>query len=250
MGAPTGIDWEWATRTGGTLTKRQRRRLSVELARAVPSVLPNRVKVALGRRGRGRLEFAGLPLPDSKLARAAETEARESLSIHVLEHSYRSYFFGRVLADLDGADYDDELAYVSCLLHDLQLEHPTPGRCFAVTGGERAAEFAARSGAAPEQAQAIGAAIAAHITPGVMNDLGDLGGFVSAGASVDVIGARLSELDPSWVEELLRRHPRHDFKRHAAAAFRADAEAVPHGRMELLISTGFLQLLRMAPFTE
>ncbi|MFQ6393420.1 phosphohydrolase [Nocardia sp. KC 131] len=250
MGAPRGIDWEWATRTGGTLTKKQRRTLTVEIARALPTVLPDRVKVALGRRGRGRLEFGGVLLPDSKLARAAETEARESLSIHILEHSFRSYFFGRVLAELDGADYDDELAYVSCLLHDLQLEHPTPGRCFAVTGGERAAAFAARSGASPERAQAIGAAIAAHITPGVMADLGDIGGFVSAGASADVIGTRMSELDPAWVEELVHRHPRHDFKRHAAAAFRAEAEAVPHGRAALLISTGFLHMLRMAPFTE
>ncbi|WP_406239048.1 HD domain-containing protein [Nocardia sp. NBC_01009] len=250
VGAPAGIDWEWATRTGGTLSGAQHRQLAVELARTLPKLGGAQLKRVLGRHGTGRLEFAGLRVPDSKLAKAAETEARESLSIHLLEHSYRTYFFGRVLAELDSVRYDDELVYVACLLHDLQLESPTPGRCFAVAGGERAAAFAAREGADPERAQEIGAAIAAHITPGVANDLSDPGGFVSAGASVDVIGARFPELDPDWVAQLLQRHPRHDAKRHLIAAFKAEAEAVPKGRTALLNSVGFLQLVRMAPYSE
>ncbi|WSG57860.1 phosphohydrolase [Nocardia sp. NBC_01730] len=250
MAAPTSIDWEWATRTGGALSKEQRRRLAVETARTLPAVVPNRVRLALGRRGRGKLEFAGLRLPDSALSVAAETEARESLSPHVLEHSLRTYYFGRVLADLDGAAYDNELVYVSCLLHDLQLEHPTPQRCFAVHGGERAVALALGAGAPRERADAIGAAIAAHITPGVADNLSDPGGFVSAGASVDVLGARLAELDKDWVAELLRRHPRHDFKRHVIAAFEAEAKAVPEGRVRWLNKAGFLHMIQMAPFTE
>jgi hypothetical protein len=218
------------------LSKEQRRGLAVATARTLPAMAPNRVRLALGRRGRGKLELDGLRLPDSKLAVAAETEAREALSPHVLNHSLRTYYFGRVLADLDGAAYDDELVYVSCLLHDLKLEHPTPGRCFAVAGGERAA--------------AIGAAIATHVTPGVADDLGDPGGFVSAGASVDVLGTRLAELDRVWVAELLRRHPRLEFKRHVVAAFRAEAKAMPTGRIRWLNRAGFLAMIRMSPFPE
>ncbi|WP_227997577.1 phosphohydrolase [Nocardia australiensis] len=250
MAVPTDIDWDWARRTGGVLSDGQRRALGLELARTIPKFGGAQIKRALGRRGIGRLEFAGLRLPDSKLARAAENEARECLSTAILGHSYRSYFFGRVLADIDGVRYDDELVYVSCLLHDLHLEHPTPGRCFAVVGGEHAAEFAAREGADPDRAAAIGAAIAAHITPGVANDLGDPGGFVSAGASVDVIGARFGELDRAWVAELLERHPREDCKKHLIAAFTAEGKAVPTGRTKLLNDRGFLQLVRIAPFSE
>ncbi|WP_039802972.1 HD domain-containing protein [Nocardia araoensis] len=250
MAAPTGLDWAWATRTGGALSNGQRAGLAVATARTLPGMAANRVRLALGRRGRGKLEFAGLRLPDSELAVAAETEARESLSPHVLNHSLRTYYFGRVLADLDGAAYDDELVYVSCLLHDLRLEHPTPERCFAVVGGERAAALALDAGAPPERAEAIGAAIAAHITPGVAADLSDAGGFVSAGASVDVLGTRLAELDRDWVSELLRRHPRLEFKRHVVAAFRAEAKAVPKGRTHWLNSAGFLAMVRMSPFAE
>ncbi|MEV4129078.1 phosphohydrolase [Nocardia sp. NPDC049707] len=250
MGAPVGLDWEWARRTGGALSGGQRRQLTTKLVAGVPRLVAGQVALALGRRGSGRVDFAALQLPDSKLAKAAEEQARECLSVHVLAHSYRSYFFGRALAEFDGTRYGDELAYVSCLLHDVQLEHPTPGRCFAVTGAERAVEFVIGAGATPEQAETVGAAIAAHLTVGVADKVDDLG-FVSAGAAVDVFGARMSDLDPSWVEELLRRHPRHNFKQHMTEAFTNEAAAVPNGRTQWLMRTaGFRQLISRAPFAE
>ncbi|WP_433660461.1 HD domain-containing protein [Nocardia sp. CA-128927] len=251
MTTPTGIDWDWATRTGGTLSNKQRRQLMTTVTRALPALLADRARLAAGHRGAGRLDFAGLRLPDSSLARAAEAEAHESLSPHVLGHSYRTYYFGRVLAELDGAPYDDELVYISCLLHDLQLEHPTPARCFAVTGAERAVDFVSRAGATPTQVQAIGHAIATHITPGNGKNLSDPGRFIYAGASVDVIGSRLAELDPTWVEDLLNRHPRHNFTKHMITALTNESKAVPQGRTRWLNTrTGLLQLIRYAPFSE
>jgi hypothetical protein len=242
------MDWEWARRSGGVLSGSQRRQLTAKLVAGVPRLVAGQAAFALGRRGSGRVDFARLP--DSKLAKAAEAEARECLSIHVLEHSYRSYFFGRALAEFDGTRYDDELAYISCLLHDLQLEHPTPGRCFAVTGAERAEEFVIGAGATPEQAQTIAAAIAAHLTVGVADRVDDLG-FVAAGAGVDVFGARMSDLDPTWVTDLLHRHPRHNLKQHLTTAITNEAAAVPDGRTQWLIATaGFRQLIRRAPFPQ
>lgn len=251
MTTTTGIDWDWATRTGGALSSRQRRQLMATVTRALPALLADRARLIAGRSGTGRLDFAGLRLPDSSLARAAEAEAHEALSPHVLCHSYRTYYFGRVLADLDGAPYDDELVYVSCLLHDLHLEHPTPGSCFAVTGAQRAVDFVATAGATPAQIQAIGAAIATHITPGNGKNLSDPGRFIYAGASVDVIGSRISELDSTWVEELLQRHPRHNFSKHMIAALTNEAKAMPQGRTRWLNTrTGLLHLIRYAPFSE
>lgn len=244
------LDWAWATDTGGNLTAAQRRRLLLSLPRTVAGFVPGRVRLALGRRGIGRVEFDGLRLPDTPLAKAAEEHARETLSDALLAHSFRTYFFARALADLDRATYDDEIAYVSSLLHDIALETPTPGRCFAVVGAESAVAFAHRHGAAPDRAETIGAAIAAHLTPGIAANLADPGGFVSAGASVDVLGDRLADLDPTWTADLLARHPRHHLTRVLTAAFGAEAAAVPHGRVAWLSGTGFLQLIRLAPFAE
>lgn len=245
------LDWEWATRTGGNLTAAQRRALTFGLLRrTAPSLVLGRIRHGLGRRGAGRLDLAELRLPDTALARAAEVEAREQLSDYLLAHSYRTYFFARALAELDKVDFDDEIGYVASLLHDLKLETPTPGRCFAVVGGESANEFALRHGAPAERAESIGAAIAAHINPDAAANLSDPGGFVSAGASVDVLGRRLSDLDAAFVGDLLARHPRHHLKQNLIDCFEAEAAAVPDGRIHWLKGTGFLQLIKLAPFAE
>ncbi|UGT59084.1 phosphohydrolase [Nocardia asteroides] len=242
------VDHEVIRANSGALTAAQRRRLRAEIARMLPGLLAGRLAVAAGRRGRGRADSARVP--DSRAAREAEELARAELSTPVLAHSYRTYLFGKALAGLDNATYDDEVAYIACLLHDLNLGTPTANRCFAVVGGERAAAFALGAGLAPERADAVGAAVAAHITPGVAADTGDPGGFVSAGAAVDVIGARIAELDRGWLGEVLAEHPRHNWKKVAIAALRAEAAAVPRGRTALLLATGFVPTIRLAPFPE
>jgi hypothetical protein len=251
MGAPAGIDWSWAVATGGTLSSAQRRQLLTPLLRTVVAYGTTRTRLLVGRRGDGGVDLDTLRWPDSALARAAEEEARDVLSPTLLAHSYRTYLFALSLAALDGAAVDTELCYVACLLHDLQLGDPTAGRCFAVVGGERAQRFALDHGAPAERAAGIGAAIAAHITVGASDDLGDPGGFVSGGAFVDVSGTRLDELAPDWVARLLREHPRHDFKRVLDDYWAAECRAVPAGRARWLTTVAGLPLLvRLAPFAE
>lgn len=251
MGAPAGVDWNWATATGGNLGPGERRALLNPLLRTAAGYTASRLRTALGRRGRGGVDIDSLRWPDSALARAAEQEAREVLSADLLAHSYRTYLFGRSLAAADGVAVDEELCYVACLLHDLQLGAPTPGRCFAVTGGERAEKFVLSHGADPRWAAAVGAAIAAHITAGAARDLSDPGGFVSAGAFVDVSGARLDELDPRWVTDLLARHPRLELKRRLLGYWAAEAAAVPDGRARYMNRrAAFPLLVRLAPFSE
>lgn len=251
MSAPAGIDWDWATSTGGALSARQRRQLLTPLLRVAVAMPAARMRLALGRRGTGSVDLDALRWPDSTLARAAEEEARDVLSPHVLQHSYRTYLFALALAAIDGVTVDEELGYVSCLLHDLTLEHPTPGRCFAVTGGERAASFALDHGATPERAATIGAAVCGHITVGAADDLGDPAGFVSAGANLDVTGARIAETDRAFIRGVLDRHPRLEFKRHMLKAWAAEGRAMPAGRSRWLTThAAFPLLIRSAPFGE
>lgn len=244
------MDWAWATRTGGAVSARQRRELLAPLLRTTVGHTAGRLRAALGLRGRGAVDLEALRWPDSSLARDAEAEAREVLSPHVLQHSYRTYLFGLVLADLDGVPVDEELGFVSSLLHDLHLEHPTPGRCFAVVGGERAERFALDHGADADRAATIGAAVGGHITAGANEDLSDPAGFVSAGALLDVAGVRYEQTDRAWMDEVLRRHPRLGFKRHLAACWAAEVDAVPDGRAAWFATRGFGPLVRIAPFAE
>ena len=65
---------------------------------------------------------------------------------------------------------------------------------------------------------------------------------------VDGAGLRMWDVAPRNVEEVLRRHPRGDFKRELIGMMRAEAEAVPRGRFGLLVRCGLPLAVRMAPF--
>ncbi|MFG1793994.1 phosphohydrolase [Nocardia sp. NPDC049149] len=248
MAAPAGLDWAWAQNTCGKLTTAQRIALMWVMLGKMPDLVVDVVRARTGHHGPAQLELADARLPDTALARAVEREARTVLSPAMLEHSYRSYWFARVLAAVGGADYDDELAYVSCLLHNLTLEHPRAGCCFAVTSARRAVEIALAVGETPERAQDLAAAIAGHMSFGVSADLSDPAGFVAAGTLLDTFGIRLSEFDPVWVRELLLLHPRMGFEHTVVAALRAESVAVPAGRAAWLMSWGFSLLVGASGF--
>jgi len=251
MGRPRELDFTWAKRTGGVLTNRQKLALTVPLAKVAARYPISRARTALGVRGSASLDLDALRFPDSALARDAALEARETLTPHVAEHSIRTWIFGKLLAQLRDVRVDDELTYVACMLHDTHLEHPTAGRCFAVVGGEHAEQFALHRSVPADRAAAIGAAIAGHITVGASEDLADPAGFVSAGAFVDITGFGLDAIDPAWIDELHRHHPRHQLRGHFLSAWAAERRAMPAGRAQWLTRYGaFPILLRASPYAE
>jgi hypothetical protein len=56
------------------------------------------------------------------------------------------------------------------------------------------------------------------------------------------------DVAPANVREVLRRHPRGDFKRELTEMMRAEAQAVPGGRFSLLVRCGLPLAVRLAPF--
>lgn len=238
-------------RSGGSLTSRQKRQLFAPLARIVSGYPGARLRLALGIRGSAQVDLDTLRFPDSKLALEATTEARETVPDYVFEHCIRTYLFGLLLAQVQGVDVDHELVYVAAVLHDTQLESPQPKHCFAVASGEYAQTFALDRGASIETAEAIGAAIAGHITLGASEDLSDPAGFVSAGAFADLTGVGLQHASQEWVDAVLQRHPRHDFRKQFVRAWHADAKVVPDGRTRWLEQYASLPLLlRLSPFDD
>lgn len=248
MGAPTDLDWAWATRTGGRLSRRQKLELLAPLSRGIAGFAAAQYRSARGIHGSGRLDLDGLSWPDSRLAREADEHARDVLPAWLVQHSYRAYLFGCALARLDAVEVDAELAFVSCMLHDITLGRPTPRRCFAVTGGEFAEQFALARDTNADRAALIGAAIGGHLTPGAADDLADPAGFVSAGSALDVVGLRAQALDRAFLRDVVDRHPRLQLKRELIRVLRDEAAAVPDGRARWLLRYGtFGLLIRTAP---
>jgi len=242
----------WARRTQGALTARERRRLLAAIALGQWENALGRAKLALGRlpAAARNIDVGTFTPPDTPLAREAESACAEQPEA-IAGHSYRTWLFGRALAELDRSELDIELFYCGSLVHDYGIAQPTPGRDFTLAGAERALACATRAGVADERAELIADAVCVHTTPGVSRGRdGALGCYLQWGAMVDGAGLRMWDVSPANVSEVLRRHPRHDFKRQLAELMRAEAAAVPRGRFGLLVRCGVPLAVRMAPFEE
>ncbi len=242
----------WARRTGGRLTSAERARLLAATALGQWENLLGRARLALGRlpAGAAAVDLATFEPPDSLLAREAEQACAEQPEA-IVGHSYRTWLFGRALAAVDVVDLDVELFYCAALVHDHGIAQPTAGRDFTLGSAERMLACATAAGVADERAEVLADAICVHATPGVSIERdGPLGCYLQWGAMVDGAGLRIWDVAPANVAEILRLHPRVDFKRQLIALMRAEARAVPAGRFALLLRCGLPLAVRMAPFEE
>jgi hypothetical protein len=243
----------WVRRTSGRLTPAERRALLGPLARSHVHNAVGRLRLAL-RLHPGRHAYvppARLVPPDSVLTRAAEDLAGRILPAPLLNHSHRTYRFGRALGDLEGIDVDTELLFAAALLHDTGLVDPAADADFTLSSARVARGVAEQVGLSTAATEVMETAITMHYNPGVTLSHGPVAYLLAAGAAVDVVGLRSWELPPQTITDAVHDLPRADFKDAFATAFRHEAARVPEGRARFLHRYGaFGAAIRWAPFEE
>ena len=259
LASPVGPDDQtlgtasWTQRTEGRLTTGERRALLRPLARSHLQNAAGRLRLALGvHPGRhAYLPADRLAPPTTALTRAAEQCARRILPGPLLNHSYRTYVFGRALGELDGIDVDTELLYAGALLHDTGLVDPTGDADFTLGSSRLARAVGEEVGLSTAASDTLLTAITMHHTPGVTPDAGPVAYLLSAGAAVDVVGLRSWELPAATIAKAVDGYPRDGFKKTFSEAFRQEAARVPEGRARLLLRYGaFRAAIRLAPFDD
>ena len=246
-------DLEWGIATGGRLTRMERVRLLAPILRTTVQYTAGRLRLALGLRParQATLDLDRLVWPDSALVRRATACCRETLSASMVNHSYRTFVFGLALAHLDDVPVDHEALLVAALMHDIALETPTPRRCFAVVGAERTIALGGEIEDARGTARTAAEAVCFHITPGLDAARHAAGSLISAGATIDLLGLRVWDMEPGFVARVFAAYPRLGAKRHVAACWRSEARAVPGGRAALIEHAAlFSVFVRLAPFSE
>jgi hypothetical protein len=239
----------WVRRTGGSLTKAERRRLLAASVRGQGEYLAGRIKLLAGRVPAGVAELDDPDLlapPDSAWARAAEEACREQLPA-TIGHSYRSWAFGRAIAALDRVPVDAEILYTAALVHDHGLEHSVAGQDFTLRSADRVLACAREAGAGDERGELAADAIVAHATPGAHPAKDGAGAWLQAGAMCDLIGARLWDLPRPWVARVVAEHPRDGVVEAITGMIRAESKAMPDGRFALIRRCGFASVMRVAP---
>jgi hypothetical protein len=245
----------WARARGGSLTLRESVREIAKGVRVLVPTLPMQIRQRLGFRNPRAFAYdlEKLPVPDSAFARQAEELCREASPPIFVEHCFRTYAWGMILAAADGLRPDVELFWVASLLHDLALTERfrsyAPMPCFGARAGILAVDWARDRGWTEARCATLGDAISLHLNTTVPAEHGPEAQLLHAGAGLDVIGLRHWDVAPETIAEVLRRHPRHGMKTAGYPAFVRES----HSRTRASLLQHWLcfgALVRHAPFAE
>src|ERR1700751_1801381 len=164
---------------------------------------------------------AGVPVPDTKLAREATELVREVATDLVYNHSRRVYWFGSLQGQNRGFSFDPELLYPGAMFHDLGLnaEYRGSGRRFEVDSADEARRFLQGNGVPEDSIRRVWTAIALHTTPGIPEFMEPEFALVTAGIEYDVLVIGYHDVSDADRAEITALHPRPDFKRSILAAF-------------------------------
>ena len=173
-----------------------------------------------------------LQLPDSDIAGAARRFVFDVSPAFVAHHSVRSYVFARELTKAKGlrpdVDFDDELVFLSCLLHDLgATEYANGDQRFEIDGADAAARFLREHELAEARVSTVWQAIALHTSIGLAHKFGPVQAVAQMGISADIVGADRHLLPTEFVERVHVLWPRHDVGYALIEVIAAQVEANP-----------------------
>ena len=159
--------------------------------------------------------YSQLRLPDTELAVRAYRLSQQGTPEFVFNHSVRSYLFAEALAGTrnlrPGTDYDQELLFLGCVLHDIGLsDRADDDQRFEVDGADLAAEFLREQHVAPERIAVVWDAIALHTSDGIAGRKAPEVAIAQLGIAADILGRERDQLPADLVKSVHVALPRHN----------------------------------------
>ncbi|MEU6409859.1 HD domain-containing protein [Microbispora sp. NPDC046933] len=178
--------------------------------------------------------------PETPAAAAALAVATRFCPPALLNHSIRSYLWGAGYARTHGIGFDDELYYVSSLLHDIGLtetfdSHELP---FEEAGGRLAWVFGTAAGWPPERAARAEEIIVVHMRDAVTASEDPESHLLQVATSWDVSGQRPEEFPADARAAVLGRYPRLGFGAEFLAVFEEQARRKPGCAADVHVAGG------------
>jgi hypothetical protein len=179
--------------------------------------------------GMTRTTIAGIPIPDSAIAREATELVQDVAPPLLYHHSRRVFLWGSLQGEQLGLDYDPELFYVGAMFHDIGLVegHRSEHERFEIDGANAARAFLERYGLPEESVMTVWESIALHTTPQVPYYKQPEVRLVTLGVEYDVLGWHFDALAAEQRESVLAAHPRKGFKTGIVEAFAAGMRDKP-----------------------
>jgi hypothetical protein len=168
-------------------------------------------------------------IPETPAATAARSVATRYYSPALLNHCIRSYLWGAKYATAHGIAYDNELYYVSALLHDIGLTEPFDSHrlAFEDAGGRLAWVFGVAAGWSQERAARAEEIIMRHMRDDVSPAVDPESHLLQIATSWEVVGRHQQEFPPEARTEMLVPYPRLGFGAEFLACFENQARRKP-----------------------
>jgi hypothetical protein len=159
-----------------------------------------------------------LSFPSTRLAREARHLVIRTQQAHLRNHSLRSFLFARAAAEQAGRrpdqDYDVELTFLICVLHDMGLTTvANTNQRFEVAGADFAAEFLEQRGVTDGRVDTVWDTIALHtsptyhVSPVYQRRRAPEIGIAMDGIGIDVLGGP-DALPAGYADRVLAVYPR------------------------------------------
>jgi hypothetical protein len=167
--------------------------------------------------------------PRTPAATAALSVATRFYSPALLNHCVRSYVWGAMYGAAHGISFDDELYYVSALLHDIALTDPFDSHkvAFEEAGGDLAWVFGVAAGWPAGRAARAAEVIVLHMRDDVSSNADPESHMLQVATGWDVAGRRPEEFPVDTRAEVLARYPRQGFGDEFLACFEDQARRKP-----------------------
>ncbi|MEV5503019.1 cyanamide hydratase [Nonomuraea fuscirosea] len=168
-------------------------------------------------------------VPETPAAAAALSVVRRFCSPALLNHCIRSYLWGAMYGAVHRIAYDDELFYVSALLHDIGLteafdSHTVP---FEEAGGRFAWVFGTAAGWPVGRAARAEEIITLHMREDVSAAADPEAHLLQVATSWETVGRHAGQFPADARAEMLARYPRLGFGREFLASFEDQARRKP-----------------------
>jgi hypothetical protein len=186
-------------------------------------------------------ELVGIDVtyPQTPASMAALLVADRFYSPALLNHCLRSYLWAAKYGAAHDIAFDEELLYVSAMLHDLGLTDAFDSHRidFEVAGGNLAWVFGVAAGWQAERAARAEEIIVLHMRPDVSAADDPEAHLLQVATSWDVAGRRPEEFPAELRAAILARHPRQGFGGKFIASFEDQARRKPGSAAAMSIAS-------------
>ncbi|QRY54096.1 HD domain-containing protein [Mycolicibacterium septicum] len=187
--------------------------------------------------------------PQTPAATAALAVATRFYSPALLNHCIRSYLWGATYAAAHDIAFDDELYYVSALLHDIGLTDPFDSHrvSFEEAGGDLAWVFGVAAGWPADRSARATEIIVLHMRDDVSAAADPESHLLQVATAWDVVGRRPEEFPTAVRAEILARYPRQGFGTEFITCFEDQARRKPGGAAAASVANNGAERIRANP---